>query len=83
VDVIVVGSVNVDLVVRAARLPAAGDCFNGALAAPLSFGDPLETAGRWAVAAAALKVTRAGARSSPEAADVDALLAARGAAAVP
>jgi ribokinase len=77
----------------AARIPApnvhavdttgAGDCFNGALAARLSLGDSLDSAVRWAVAAAALKVTRPGARSSPEAADVDALRSAEAAGAVP
>jgi ribokinase len=69
--------------VHAVDTTGAGDCFNGALAARLSFGDSLESAVRWAVAAAALKVTTPGARSSPEVADVDALLTAQDAAAVP
>ena len=40
-QIYVIGSSNTDMVVKAARLPAAGDCFNGALAAVLSHGRSL------------------------------------------
>ena len=51
---------------------AAGDTFNGALAVALAEGKPLEDALRFANAAAALSVTRAGAQASiPSRADVD------------
>ena len=45
----------------------AGDVFAGAVAAALSRGDDLEPAVRWAVVAAALSATQAGARSAPSA----------------
>ena len=53
----------------------AGDALCGALAAGLALGLDDETAVRRANAAGALAVTRPGARSSPTAAEVDALLA--------
>jgi ribokinase len=43
---------------------AAGDCFNGALAVALAEGKDLTDAARFATAAAALSVTRAGAQPS-------------------
>jgi ribokinase len=53
----------------------AGDCFNGALAAALARGEALETALRWANAAAAWSVTGAGALGGlPDRAAVGALL---------
>ena len=53
----------------------AGDCFNGALAAALARGEVLESALRWANAAAALSVTGAGALGGlPDRAVVGALL---------
>jgi ribokinase len=56
----------------------AGDAFNGALAVALAEGQDLEGALRFASAAAALCVTRAGAAASmPRRAEVDALLAGR------
>lgn len=61
----------------------AGDAFNGALAARLSLGDSFESAVRWAVAAAALKVTRSGARSSPHTEEVEHFLGARSRDAIP
>jgi ribokinase len=55
---------------------AAGDAFNGAFAVALAEGSSQETAGRFACAAAALAVTRAGAQPAmPARADVDRLLA--------
>jgi len=54
---------------------AAGDCFAGALAVALSEGQALENACRFASAAAALSVTRAGAQASlPTRSEVEALL---------
>lgn len=56
----------------------AGDALCGALAAALAAGVPDPEAVRRANAAGALAVTRPGARSSPTAAEIDALLAAGG-----
>lgn len=54
---------------------AAGDAFNGALAAALSEGRPLAEAARWAMAAGALAVTRRGAQGAmPTRAELLALL---------
>ena len=54
---------------------AAGDCFNAAFAARLVAGDPPPAAARYACAAAALCITRAGAQASmPTAAEVDQFL---------
>jgi ribokinase len=50
--------------VRAIDTVGAGDCFSGALAAAVAEGEPLEDAIRFAVAAAAISVTRPGAQSS-------------------
>jgi len=53
---------------------AAGDAYNGALAVALAEGQSLEAAARWASAAAAIAVTRAGAQPSlPSRAEIDAL----------
>lgn len=51
-------------VVRAIDTTAAGDAYNGALAAALSEGLSLEDAARWASRAAAISVTRSGAQPS-------------------
>lgn len=57
---------------------AAGDAFNGALAAALSEGLSLNVAARWAMAAGALAVTRRGAQEAmPSRDEVLALLAGR------
>ncbi len=62
--------------VRAVDTTAAGDVFNGALAAALVEGRPLRAAVRFANAAAALSVTRAGAQTSaPLRTEIDSLLA--------
>jgi ribokinase len=54
---------------------AAGDVFCGALAAALTEGHSVEEAARFAVAAAAISVTRPGAQASaPRRAEIDALL---------
>ena len=57
---------------------AAGDCFNGAFAVALAMGsDPVASA-RYAAAAAAISVTRAGAQTAmPLASEVEALLGTR------
>ncbi len=53
---------------------AAGDCFNGGLAAALSFGAGLARAGRFAAATAALSTTKIGAAdAAPSLAEVEAL----------
>lgn len=65
--------------VTARDTTGAGDTLTGVLAAGLAAGDDLRTALRRAVAAAALAVTRAGAREGmPAAGEIDALLAAAG-----
>ncbi|MGZ6706057.1 MAG: ribokinase [Solirubrobacteraceae bacterium] len=57
--------------VDAVDTTGAGDAFTGAVAARLAAGDDLEAAARYAVTAAALSVTRPGARGGmPAAADV-------------
>jgi ribokinase len=64
--------------VQAVDTTAAGDAFNGALGTALARGLALRAAVRYAHAAAALAVTRAGAQPSlPAQAEVDALLAAQ------
>jgi ribokinase len=61
--------------VRAIDSTAAGDTFNAALAVALVEGSPMEEALRYANAAAAVSVTRAGAQTSaPDRADVETLL---------
>jgi ribokinase len=61
--------------VNAVDTTAAGDTFNGAFATALVDGNDIPTCGRFAAAAAALSVTRAGAQPSmPTLADVLALL---------
>lgn len=63
-------------VVEAVDATAAGDCFNGALAAGLAEGQALLEAARFAMAAAALSVTRRGAIPSlPTRKEVEAFLA--------
>jgi ribokinase len=58
--------------VKAVDTTAAGDVFNGALAAALAGGEPLAGALRWATAAAAISVTRHGAQTSiPTRAEVE------------
>jgi len=65
--------------VNAIDTVAAGDCFNGGLAAGLAAGMTLRQATRQAAAAAALSVTKAGAQSSlPTRAELDAFLTAAG-----
>jgi ribokinase len=62
--------------VKAVDTTAAGDCFNGAFAVALTRGESPAVAARYAAAAAAISVTRAGAQPSlPTAAEVDAFLA--------
>ena len=68
-QIYVIGSSNTDMVVKAARLPAAGDCFNGALAAVLSHGRSLGESIQFASRAAAVSVTRLGAQTSLTCAD--------------
>ncbi|HMC58243.1 MAG TPA: ribokinase, partial [Candidatus Solibacter sp.] len=64
--------------VEARDTTAAGDTFNAALAVALAEGQPLETALRFANAAAAISVTRMGAQSSaPARAEVEALSTVR------
>jgi ribokinase len=65
--------------VRAVDSTAAGDTFNAALAVSLAEGAEMEDALRFANAAAAISVTRAGAQTSaPARAEVEALLAQMG-----
>ncbi len=60
--------------VQAVDTTAAGDCFTGALAVGLAEGRSLEAAAQFAIRAASLSVTRAGAQPSlPTRAEVDAL----------
>ncbi len=62
--------------VKAVDTVGAGDCFNGAFAVALLEGNDPWTAARFASAAAAISVTRAGAQASmPTRAEVDAFLA--------
>ena len=62
--------------VRAVDSTAAGDTFNAALAVSLAEGAEMEDALRFANAAAAISVTRAGAQTSaPSRAEVESLLA--------
>src|SRR5690606_21226765 len=64
---------------RAIDTTGAGDTFVGALGVRLGAGDDLPAAIRYASAAAAIATTREGAQeSAPRAAEVEALLAARG-----
>jgi ribokinase len=64
--------------VQAVDTVAAGDAFNGGLAAAFDAGLPLEDALRRAAATAAIAVTRQGAQSSmPDRAEVDAFLRAQ------
>jgi ribokinase len=61
--------------VKAIDTTAAGDCFNAAFAVALTGGKPPAEAARYAAAAAAISVTRAGAQPSlPTAEEVDAFL---------
>lgn len=61
--------------VKAVDTVAAGDAFNGGLAAALIEGRPLPEAVRWGAAAGALSATRAGAQPSmPERAEFEAFL---------
>jgi ribokinase len=62
--------------VKAVDTTAAGDCFNAAFAVALTRGKPPAEAARYASAAAAISVTRAGAQPSlPTSAEVEAFLA--------
>ncbi len=62
--------------VKVVDTTAAGDCFNAAFAVALTRGNPPAKAARYAAAAAAISVTRAGAQPSlPTGAEVDAFLA--------
>ncbi len=62
--------------VRVLDTTAAGDAFNGAFAVALAEGASADEAGRYATAAAAIAVTRAGAQTGmPTRAEVDRLLA--------
>jgi ribokinase len=61
--------------VTAVDTTAAGDCFNAAFAVALTRGEPPAEAARYASAAAAISVTRAGAQPSlPSASEVEAFL---------
>jgi ribokinase len=61
--------------VKAVDTTAAGDCFNAAFAVALTRGKPPAAAARYAAAAAAISVTRAGAQPSlPTSAEVEAFL---------
>lgn len=58
--VTVIGSFNIDLLIRTPRMPVKGDAFNGALAVALAEGRTLSEAVNFANAAAALQVTKVG-----------------------
>jgi ribokinase len=61
--------------VEAVDTTAAGDCFNGAFATALCEGHNPAASARFAAAAAAISVTRAGAQSAmPSASEVNTLL---------
>ena len=61
--------------VQAIDSVAAGDCFNGALAASLAEDMPFDQAVRFAIAASAISVTRRGAAASiPARSEIDAFL---------
>ncbi len=63
--------------VKAVDTTAAGDAFNGAFAVGLARGHSPEESARFAAAAAAVSVTRAGAQPSmPTTEEVDAIMAA-------
>ncbi len=63
--------------VNAVDTTAAGDCFNAAFAVALTRGKPPAVAARYAAAAAAISVTRAGAQPSlPTSAEVESFLTA-------
>jgi ribokinase len=65
--------------VRAVDTTAAGDCFNAAFAVALTRGEQPGVAARYAAAAAAISVTRAGAQPSlPSASEVEAFLSHAG-----
>jgi ribokinase len=65
--------------VNAVDTTAAGDCFNAAFAVALTRGNPPVVAARYATAAAAISVTRAGAQPSlPTSSEVEAFLAQAG-----
>jgi len=65
--------------VNAVDTTAAGDCFNAAFAVALTRGKPPAAAARYAAAAAAISVTRAGAQPSlPSSSEVEAFLAHAG-----
>jgi ribokinase len=62
--------------VNAVDTTAAGDCFNAAFAVALTRGKKPAEAARYAAAAAAISVTRAGAQPSlPSSSEVEAFLA--------
>ena len=65
--------------VKALDTTAAGDVFNGALAVALAEGKPLDAAVKFANAAAAISVTKAGAQpSAPKRRAIDRLLRIHG-----
>lgn len=63
--------------VKAVDTTGAGDTFHGAVALLVAEGAPLEAMFRFASAAAAIKVTRAGARSMPTRGEVERFLSTR------
>lgn len=56
--IVIVGSSNTDMVIKAEHLPAAGDVFNGALVVALSEGNSMQESTRFACKAAAISVTK-------------------------